>query len=336
LAAPELLWEYKNYSADTAICRIFFQIGGINPDVDSLTHAFVVSLSLPSSAPSLYIFAAVFGAIVPDIDIVFKPLSDDHPSLFILTHGGFTHSIAGAAIVAGLAWFGILLGVLAGACPFCEEIPLNLFLVIFAGAFTHIILDSLASPGIPLLYPFSVEKFSVGIFPGPSIVLFAASIVFAGLLVAGAGSESVALIYAAFFVLFILISTGIRYFARMHTKGVLIPTFHPLRWLVIREDNASYILEGYDPFRGITNRGTFVKSTGLNPGDLVRIENIPEVKRHRFYSYIVTAERTDGGILLKDPLRKEQILYYPPFYPEVTVPYPPAEAYQNPGIIPDS
>lgn len=304
--------------------------------MDSLTHAFVVSLSLPSSAPSLYIFAAVFGAIIPDIDIVFKPLSDDHPALFILTHGGFTHSIAGAAIVAGLAWFGIFLGVLAGACPFCEDIPLTLVLVIFAGAFTHIILDSLASPGIPLLYPFSLKKFTMGIFPGPSIVLFAASIVFAAVLAGGAGSESLALIYTAFFIIFILISAGIRYFARIHTNGILIPTFHPFRWLVIREDSSSYILEGYDPFRGITNKGTFVKSTGLNPADLVCIENTPEVKRHRFYSYIVTAERTERGILLKDPLRKEKILYYPPFYQEVTVPCPLAEEYQNPGIIPDS
>jgi hypothetical protein len=42
--------------------------------------------------------------------------------------------------------------------------------------------------------------------------------------------------------------------------------------------------------------------------------------RHRFYSYIVTAERTNEGILLRDPLRKERILFYPPFYPEVIVP----------------
>jgi len=329
------LQDHKKSGTDVAICRIFFQIAGTNPDVDSLTHAFVVSLSLPSSVPSLYTFAAVLGAIVPDIDILFKPLSDDHPSLFILTHGGFTHSIAGAAIVAGLAWFGILLGFMAGACPFCDDIPLTLILIIFAGACTHIVLDSLASPGIPLLYPVSLKKFTVGIFPGPSIVLFAASIVFAGLLAGGAGSESLALIYAAFFTIFILISAGIRYLARMQTKGVLIPTFHPLRWLVIREEDAFYVLEGYEPFRGITNKGTYIKSTGLNPGDLKRIGNIPEVKRHRFYSYIVTAERTDGGILLKDPLRKEKILYYPPFYPEVTVPYSFAEKYQNPEIIPD-
>jgi inner membrane protein len=288
--------------------------------VDSLTHAFVVSLLLPSSAPSLYLFAAVLGAIIPDIDVLFKPLSDNHPSLFILTHGGFTHSIAGAAVVSGLAWLGIILGGIAGACPSCNEVLPALLPILFAGACTHLVLDSLASPGIPLLYPVSLTKFTIGIFPGPSIVLFVSSIVFAGLLAGGAGTESLALMYAAFFTIFILLSAGIRYFARIHTSGVLIPTFHPLKWLVIRDENASYILEGYDPFQGITYKGEYVKLTGLDPGDLQRIEGLPEVKRHRFYSYIVTAERTNGGILLKDPLRKERILFYPPFYSEVIVP----------------
>ena len=293
--------------------------------MDSLTHAFVVSLLFPSSAPSLYLFAAVVGAIIPDIDVLFKPLSDNYPSLFVLTHGGFTHSIAGAAVVAGLAWLGIILGSMAGACPSCNEVPLGMVLIIFAGACTHLLLDSLASPGIPLFYPFSLKKFTIGIFPGPSIVLFVASIFFAVMLAGGAGSESLALVYTAFFTIFILLSAGIRYFARIHTRGVLIPTFHPLRWLVIRDENASYILEGYDPIQGITYKGEYVKLSGLNPGDLQRIENRPEVKRLRFYSYIVTAERTNEGILLKDPLRKERILFYPPFYSEVVVPGPVTE-----------
>jgi inner membrane protein len=290
--------------------------------VDSLTHAFVVSLSLPSSIPPLYLFAAVLGAIIPDIDILFKPLSDNHPSLFILTHGGFTHSFAGAAVVAGLAWLGIILGVMAGACSSCSEAPLILMPIIFAGACTHVILDSLASPGIPLFYPVSLKKFTIGIFPGPSIVLFAASIVFAGVLAGGSGSASLVSAYTAFFASFILLSAGIRYFVRIHTRGTLIPTFHPLKWLVIRDENASYVLEGYDPFRGITFRGAYVKCTGMERSDLQRIEGLPEVKRFRFYSYIVTAERTNEGILLKDPLRKDKVLFYPPFYPEVTVPYP--------------
>jgi len=301
-------------------CRIIFQITRINPDVDSLTHAFVVSLSLPASIPSLYLFAMVLGAIIPDIDILFKPLSDNYPSLFILTHGGFTHSFAGAAVVAGLAWLGIILGVTAGACPSCSGVPPILFLIIFAGTCTHLVLDSLAFPGIPLLYPLSPKKFTIGIFPGPSIVLFAASIIFAVILVGGAGSGSVALGYSAFFVTFILLSAGIRSFVRIRTKGIIIPTFHPFRWLVIRNENASYILEGYDLVRGTTFKGMYVKFTGLDPRDLLCIEGRPEVRRHRFYSYIVTAERTNEGILLSDPLRKEKILFYPPFYIEVTVP----------------
>ncbi|MCU0628011.1 MAG: metal-dependent hydrolase [Methanoregulaceae archaeon] len=288
--------------------------------MDSLTHAFVITLSLPASTPSLYLFAMVLGAIIPDIDILFKPLSDSHPSLFILTHGGFTHSFAGAVVIAGLAWFGIILGVTAGACPYCLGVPPVLILVIFSGICTHIVLDSLAFPGIPLLYPLSLKKFTIGIFPGPSIVLFAASIIFALIMAGGAGSGSFALGYIAFFIIFILLSAGIRSFVRIHTRGIIIPTFHPFRWLVIRDENASYILEDYDLVHGISFKRAYAKSSGLDPGDLLGIEDRHEVRRHRFYSYIVTSERTNEGILFQDPLRKERILFYPPFYIEVTVP----------------
>lgn len=287
--------------------------------MDSLTHAFVVSLALPSSAPSLYLFTLVLGAIIPDVDILFKPLSDDHPSLFILTHGGFTHSIAGAGVVAGLAWIGIIMGSMAGAFSCVSKVQPVLLLIIFTGTCTHLFLDSLAFPGIPLLYPVSLKKFTLGIFPGPSIVLFAASILFAVLMAGGTVSGSPVLVYTGFFLSFVLLSAGIRCFARSHTSGMLIPTFHPLRWLVVRDENSAYILERYDLFRGTRRQGVYAKSRGLDPRDLQRIEDLPEVRRHRFYSYIVVAERTGDGILLKDPLRSERFLFYPPYYTKVIV-----------------
>ena len=293
--------------------------------MDSLSHAFVVSLLLPSSADSVYLFAAVLGAIIPDIDILFQPLSDNHPSLFILTHGGFTHSIAGAAVVAVLAWCGIFLGVMAGAFPFQDESPLVLLLLLYAGACSHLVLDILASPGIPLFYPLFLKKFTLGIFPGPSIVLFFASIVYAAGLAKGAGSESLAGVYAVFFSGVLLLSAGIWFYTKIHTRGVLIPTFHPFKWLVIRDENTRYILEGYTLLRGKTYKGTYARFKGMEAGDLQGIEDIPAVKRLRYYSYIVTAERTESGILLQDPLRKEKILFYPPYYAEVLVPDSPAK-----------
>lgn len=293
--------------------------------VDSLSHAFAVSLLLPASADPLYLFAAVLGAIIPDIDILFHPISDNHPPLFILTHGGFTHSIAGAAVVAGLAWSGIFLGVMAGAFPFWDAFPLVLLLILFAGACSHIVLDCLASPGIPLFYPLTLKKFTLGIFPGPSIIIFLASIVYAGALAKGAGSESLAFGYAVFFSGVLLLSAGIWLYTKIHVRGVLIPTFHPLKWLVIRDENTRYILEAYHLLQGKTTKGTYDKFQGMDAGDLQGIADIPEVKRLLYYSYIVTAERTEAGILLQDPLRKEKILFYPPYYTEVLVPDSPVK-----------
>jgi len=287
--------------------------------VDSLTHAFIATTPLPASIPSFYLFLIALGAIIPDIDILFKPFSDKHPSLYILSHGGFTHSIGGIAVVAGLTWLGIFLGEQAGACVSCSGISPVGMIVIFAGGCTHLLLDSLAFPGIPLFYPVSTKKFTIGVYPGPSLILFSASILFAGMLLWGHGSGLLALLYPSFFIIFVIFSMGIRYYARFHTNGILLPTFHPLKWLVIRDEPSTFVIEGYDPFHGTTYKGVYPKLQGLDSRDLACIQDRPEVRRHRYYSYIVTAERTDNGILLKDPLRKEGIVLYPHSFSEVVV-----------------
>ncbi len=300
--------------------RIFFQIRRPSSDVDSLTHAFVATLLLPASIPLGSLFFITLGAIIPDIDILFKPFSDKYPSLYIFSHGGFTHSIAGVVVVAFLAWLGIALADKAGACAFCSGGSPVLMMGIFVGGCTHLLLDTLAFPGIPLLYPLSTKKCTLGVFPGPSLILFSASILFAGILLGGQRSGMLVFLYGSFFIAFVVLSAGIRYFARIHTKGILIPTLHPLRWLVIREEQSSYVIEGYDPFRGISRKGEYPKFRGLDSSNLASIKDRPEVKRHQYYSYIVTAERTENGIILKDPLRQEGIVFYPPSFTEITVP----------------
>ena len=47
------------------------------------------------------------------------------------------------------------------------------FAAVLAGAYLHLGLDSLACPGLPLLAPCSDRKYTVGLLPGPSLLLFA-------------------------------------------------------------------------------------------------------------------------------------------------------------------
>jgi inner membrane protein len=50
------------------------------------------------------------------------------------------------------------------------------FAAILGGALSHLAIDTLACPGIPLFAPFSDRKYTVGILPGPSILLAGAAL----------------------------------------------------------------------------------------------------------------------------------------------------------------
>lgn len=299
--------------------------------MDSLTHALLAFLALPASLPSPCLFGVLLGAIIPDIDILFRRLSDPHPSLYILTHGGFSHSLAGGAAIAVLAWIAIGLGSIAGVPLPWEEIPAWLFIAVFAGICTHLLLDLLAFPGIPLLFPFSARKFTLGIFPGPSIVLMGASVILAGLIASGSAPASLPSAYAKFCIGFVILSGGIAAYVRLHTRGRVIPTFHPLKWLVVRDEEASFVVERYDLIGGrCTHLSAYRKLEGVEERELLAAEDRPEVIRHRYYSYAVTASRVEGGILLRDPLRAEGILFYPPSYREVLIPGSPSPGTDHP------
>lgn len=143
--------------------------------MDSLTHALTAAvlayvLGIPELLPFL-----VLGAVIIDADILFSQVSDSNPRLYLFTHGGMAHSTGGAVGMAVLAWAGITLATLAGAVTPVLPAPAGpvAFAAVLGGAFLHIGLDWLACPGIPLCAPVSDTKYTVGLLPGPSILLTA-------------------------------------------------------------------------------------------------------------------------------------------------------------------
>jgi inner membrane protein len=292
--------------------------------VDSLTHAFAVMLPAPDSVSGLYLFALVLGAVIPDIDILFKPFSDRHPSLYMFTHGGVTHSIPGAVAMAPLALIGYAVAIAWGAFPVPEQgfiwVLMGAFFIL--GTFTHLFLDALAYPGIPLLYPVTPQKYTAGIFPGPSLVLFGASLVFAILLLSGRGGQTLTWAYAGFCILFILTSGGIALAVRAGTRGRAIPTLHPLRWFILAEDDGRYILSSIHLLSGTGPEKIFPKYRNTSPHELEDLVRRPEYQRLRFYSYVITANRDGDWVVFTDPLRAAGIIFYPPYYAELTLPAP--------------
>lgn len=295
-------------------------------DVDSLTHALAVMLAAQNTLSGPYLFALVLGAIIPDIDIFFKPFSDRYPSLYMFTHGGVTHSIPGAVAMAPLALTGSAVAVAWGAFPVPEQgftwVLMGIFFIF--GTFTHLFLDVLAYPGIPLLYPVSPQKYTAGIFPGPSLALFAASLIFATISLSGLGAPTLIWTYGTFFILFILASGGIALAVRTGTRGRAIPTLNPLRWFILAEDDEKYILSLFNLLSETGPEQIFPKYRNTTPQQLDDLVRRPEYQRLRFYSYVITANRDGDRVVFTDPLRAGRIIFYPPYYTEITLPAPEA------------
>jgi inner membrane protein len=292
--------------------------------VDSLTHALVAAacvyaLGLPQLLPFV-----VIGAVIIDADFLFFRISRDTPELYLFTHGGCAHSVAGAAVMAFLAWCGIaggmLMGIISPGTPLFSPVAVA---AILGGAFLHIGLDALATPGIPLLVPFSDKKYSAGVLAGPSLFLFMVSLFVLTWLAMGAITLSVMIVpYAVVVVSYLAVRLVAACIARLVREGGTraVPSMNPLRWTVIGETPEAWTVRTYEMGKGFSAPVAFRKFRGITAGDVARYRTIPEVKRVLFNSYITIAEKEGDTLVISDPLRSSGTLFYPPHYTEVRVP----------------
>lgn len=290
--------------------------------MDSFSHAFIIAIPLLLAGNAVLIPFAVIGAVIPDIDAIFFFVSDAEPARYIFTHGGITHSIFGAAILSLAAFIALKLlsRISRFGYFFPERVTLLAGSAILAGAMLHIFLDYLAYPGIPLFWPFSTEKFTLGIFPGPSLPILVASLVLLSLVLTGRAGISQYQGYIVVFLAIILIYAGIAAYANTETEGQAIPTTNPAHWITIVETDKSFIVQPYDILHGTGGKTLYHKYTNITPDELAGIAMLPEVKRLYYHSYIVTAERRGSSILLHDPLREEKIFRYPLDHSSLVIP----------------
>jgi inner membrane protein len=289
--------------------------------VDVLTHGLTVSLILLGVNAGSLLFAGILGSIAPDLDFLLTFVSARNPRWYILTHGGVTHSLAGG-ILASLLAFGIAL-VIANQAPVLQGggivLGAGALFALLGGTLLHLFLDYLAFPGIPLRYPASDRKYTLGIFPGPSLFLFGLTILVLVPFFLGLIGPAVFGLYAVIFLLFVLTCTGLKILVSSRVAGTAIPTRHPLRWLVLKDAGESYLLSRYYLLRGFGEKRLFAKYDGVTRDEVSRYLNLPEVKRLYYHSYIVTVERDGDGLVFRDPLREERIIFYPPYYAKVRV-----------------
>ena len=287
--------------------------------MDAITHALVASsLFLAIGDPELVPFAVV-GSVAIDVDILLMRFPERNPKYYVLTHGGFTHSICGSLLIGCIAFVTVVIVTLTGPGAWLFETGFGIsgFLALLAGSLTHIFCDFLAYPGIPLLYPFTERKYTAGIFAGPSLFLLVVSWTYIGTLLLSLTNLIEYEVWVAIFLSYIGIKALLKLYVAWTTDGITIPTSNPFKWFVIWEENGSYAIQTRHLLKGHIKTEIFPKFRNVEPGEIEQYQNLPEVKRHRYNSYITTVEKNGVAITFRDPFRSEGFARYP--FDHVTV-----------------
>ena len=290
--------------------------------MDALSHALIAAIILIAFGQPAFIPFAVIGAVIPDADIFFPFISDRSPRLYLFTHGGIAHSIAGAVALSVLTFLGIALIRVTGYVPawVFAGYGIAAFLILLSAALLHLFIDFLACPGIPLLAPFSDRKFTSGILPGPSVLVMAASAGTLVLIVAGHVPIIAALaLYAAIVVVYLACRTGFFLYVRAMVPGWRVPTIHPFRWLVITEDDGTFTVRYYTVFYGFSGGEVIEKFRNTDAREVEPYLDLDEVRRLAFYSWIMAAEKDNATFVFSDPLRGKGYVWYPHKFQQVVI-----------------
>lgn len=287
--------------------------------MDSVTHALAASsVFLAAGRPELVPFAAL-GAVAMDSDILLMRFPERNPRFYVFTHGGFTHSICGALVLGGIFYALVAAVTIAGpgAWLFGSGLGLTGLLALLAGALTHVSCDFLAYPGIPVLYPSTDRKYTLGIFAGPSIVLLVVSWTYLGTLLLSATTLAGYQIWASIFLGYVGAKALLKIYLAATTDGATIPTKNPLHWFVIRDEDGSYSIQSRNLLSGLAEPRVFPKFRNVSPAEAEQYRDLPEVRMHRYNSYITTVEKNGEVITFRDPFRSEGFTRYP--FSHVTV-----------------
>ncbi|MDD1700453.1 MAG: hypothetical protein LUQ04_06630, partial [Methanoregula sp.] len=164
------------------------------------------------------------------------------------------------------------------------------------------------------------RKYTLGILPGPSMLLAVAAFGVVLVMILSILSFSSAIVlYGIIVLLYLAVRTGMFLIVGVTLPGRKIPSINPFRWIVIRENESSYKVRNYSLFHGYSDETVFEKYRNTGARELAVASQFPEVRRLFFFSYIVTAERIGSDLILSDPLREKGYLYYPLKYKRVEV-----------------
>jgi len=137
--------------------------------MDLITH-FLVPYIILTILKSKNKLAGAFGGISLDFDVLIAWIGILSPELFIFSHRGITHSFIFGFVTSIIFLYLLTRKPIKGFISKTIHRNINIefnrstIMLVYFGALTHLFLDFLTSKGIPLLYPFSITRYSAELY----------------------------------------------------------------------------------------------------------------------------------------------------------------------------
>ncbi|MCE5213159.1 MAG: metal-dependent hydrolase [Methanobacterium sp.] len=278
--------------------------------MDFFTH-FLVPYIILFALKSKNKLEGGFGGISLDLDTIFIAwIGFLVPYLFVFSHRGITHSFIFAAITSTLFLYVISRKSINGFISkllkrdLSVEFTYKTVGIAYFGALTHLFLDFSTSRGIPLLYPFTLQRFSAEIYYYIDLTTAVIALIVLLILYLRVDMRYKKAAMAIFMIMLISFG-GIRAYEKNValdenpvTDGLVYsaayPTSDMFTWTIVQSDssNSTYYSFNYNTLNKEKNDAKMVQSLTVTGGTvqsaqeaIIKAELFTEVQSFRWNAY---------------------------------------------------
>ncbi len=278
--------------------------------MDLITH-FIVPYAILTLVKSRHKLEGAFGGISLDFDTLIVWIGILSPELFIFSHRGITHSFIFGFVTSVIFLYVLSRKQVNGFISriihrnIKVEFTKASVMVVYFGALTHLFLDFLTTKGIPLLYPFSITRFSAELYNSVDILTMCLALAVLLILYLKINPQyKKAALYS--FVIILIAIGGIRAYEKMdvlnqaqtfegnYTNITAYPTSNIFQWYVVENNpkQSSYKVFEYDTLKGSVYDSKTVSPLTITNGSYISgldavktADTLPEVARLKWNSY---------------------------------------------------
>lgn len=285
--------------------------------MDLITH-FLVPYIILAAVKSKNKLEGALGGISPDIDVILAvAVGILAPQYIIFSHRGITHSLIFGFFTSTIFLYFISRKQVTEFISRIIKRDISLKFtkktigIAYFGVIIHLLLDYLTFLGIPLLYPFTITRYSAELYYFTDYFMMILGIFVMVVLYLNI-NKNYKKAAMAIFVIFLISFGGIRAYEKFDvinsetptlngnfSQIAVYPTRDMFRWKVVKSDaqNSIYFVSDYNTLKKQESNITIFKSLSIKNGsygsaqNAIKIANTyPGVKRFKWNSYYTIIE----------------------------------------------